>query len=173
MQLRKDKKGLDLQLDKVVIGLIIGILCAIPLFYLGSSLMSIFFSNQQEILQAQGTLGSLYDLVEPSPVGDSINPPFLLLAPTGWWLIGFDKETKTYVGMFNREAKPSKECEGKICACICKNSADCTKNSACKEFSKPLFASHDNIAIQIKKYGTQINITNKNRFYEVEETVNG
>lgn len=164
MQLRKDKRGLL----KFVIGIIIGILCVIPLFYLGSALISIFFSSPQEVLQAQGTLDSLYSELNSLYIDESTGQPLLIYAPAGWWLIGFDKETKAYVGRFNKEVKPSKECLGKICVCICKNSADCTKNSACKEFSKPLIMNQKNIAIQIQGHGTKLNIINKEKFYEVE-----
>lgn len=164
MQSLKDKKGLL----KFIIGVIIGILCIIPLFYLGSTLMSIFFSSPQSVLQAEGTLDSLQNTIEPLYIDESTSQPFLLLVPSGWWLLGFDKESKTYVGMFDKEVKPSKECEGEICLCICKNSIDCTKDFACKELSKSLTINHENIAMQIQKYGTQLKITNKEKFYEVE-----
>lgn len=162
MHLIRDKKGLH----KFIIGVIIGILCVIPLFYLGSTLMDIFFSSPKEVLQAQGTLDLLQNTIEPLYIDESTSQPLLIYAPAGWWLLGFDKETKTYVGMFNKEVKPSKECEGKICACICKNSVDCTKDSACKEFSEPFLMDNKNMAVQINII--RLKITNKEKSYEVE-----
>ncbi len=167
MPLKRDKRGLEISLN-FIIGVIIGILCVIPLLYLGSTLMDIFFSSPQEVLQAQGTLDLLQNSIEPLYIDESTSQPLLIYAPAGWWLLGFDKESKTYVGMFDKEVEPSKECEKKICACICKDAADCTKNSVCKEIEKPLITNHKNIAMQIQKYGTQLKITNKEKAYGVE-----
>ena len=160
--LLKNKKGLL----KFIIGVIIGILCVIPLFYLGSTLMSIFFSSQQEILQAQGTLDEVYNIVDALSVGQSTPEPLLVYSPAGWWMLGFGKESKTHVGLLGKEVKPKKECEKKICLCICKNSADCTQKSACLEMDKPFLVGNANLAAQINLI--RLNITNMEKIYEVE-----
>lgn len=166
MQLRKDKRGLEISLN-FVIGFIIGILCVIPLLYLGSTLMDILFSSPKEILQAQGTLDLLQNTIEPLYIDESTSQPLLIYAPAGWWFLGFDKESKTYVKWIKKsEVKSSKECAEKICLCICKNSANCEKNSACKEFSKPFLIDNKNMAVQINIIG--LNITNREKSYEVE-----
>ena len=107
--LLNNKKGLL----KFIIGVIIGILCVIPLLYLSSTLMSIFFSNQQEVLQAKGTLDEIQGNIDALTIGESISTPLLIYSPAGWWLLGFDKESATSVGLFGKEVKPSKECEKK------------------------------------------------------------
>jgi hypothetical protein len=101
--------------------------------------------------------------VNPLYIDESTTPPFLLLVPQNWWLIGFDKEGTTYVQGI--EAKPGKDCDKKICICICQN-ADCTKSSVCKGFPKPFKILSENMAIQIKR--TEVNITNKEKVYEAE-----
>ena len=158
----KDKRGLV----KFIIGLIIGILCVIPLLYLGSTLMSLFFSNQQEVLQAQGTLEEIYNLITPLAIGESTLTPLLVYSPAGWWLLGFDKESRTHVGLLDKEVKPKKECENKVCLCICQNAANCEKKSACKEMDKKFLIDNANLAVKINIIN--LNITNREKFYEVE-----
>lgn len=157
-----NKRGLV----KFIIGLIIGIICVIPLLYLGSTLMSLFFSNQQEILQAKGTLEEIYNSITLLAIGESISTPLLVYSPAGWWLLGFDKESKTHVGLLDKEVKPKKECEKKICLCICQNSADCEKKSACREMDKQFTISNENLEVKINII--KLNITNREKFYEVE-----
>lgn len=150
---------------KFVIGLIVGILCIIPLLYLGSSLSSIFFSTQQEVLQAQGTLEEVYNTADMLPVGESVQNPLLVYAPAGWWILSFDKYSNPQVGIYNKEVTRKAECNGKICLCICKNSADCTKNSACREFPKPLKTWTGNLAEKINLL--RLGITNEEDKYHV------
>jgi hypothetical protein len=128
--------------------------------------MSILFSNQQEILQAQGTLDRIQDAISALTLGGSTFSLQLVYSPAGWWLIGFDKESKTQVGMLGREVKPSEKCKDKICLCICKNSADCTQKSACMEIDKPFVIDNANLAVRINLLN--LNITNKERAYGVE-----
>ena len=158
----KDKRGLA----RFVIGLIIGIICVIPLLYLGSALMSLFFSNQQEILQAKGTLEEIYNSITPLAIGESVPTPLLVYSPAGWWLLGFDKESKTYVGLLGKEEKKKKEGENKICLCICQNAANCEKKSACLEMDKQFTMNNENLAVQINIIN--LDITNREKFYEVE-----
>ncbi|MFH0831936.1 MAG: hypothetical protein V1886_03695 [archaeon] len=150
---------------KFVIGLIVGILCIIPLLYLGSSLSSIFFSTQKEVLQAQGTLEELYNTVDMLGIGESTPSPVLVYAPAGWWILSFDKYSNPVVGLRDTEVKRKAECTDKVCLCLCRDSADCTKNSACREFPKPLKTWTGNLAEKINLL--KLGITNEEDKYHV------
>ncbi len=127
----RNKKGEILM--KEVVRIVLSLLVITVLIYLAYQLYGLLI-NKPEIEQARATLDGIAGKIEILNEDEEIN--YLVVAPKGWSLSGFSKETET---------RPL-SCQKNIdCICICKNPGklrelelpneeDCNKMGICKEF---------------------------------------
>lgn len=144
----KEKRGLTLL--EFVIDLIIGIICALLLFYVFSIMYGIFFGGKDKAL-AQDTLANIGNSISGiEKEGEEI----ILKVPRGWFLLSFEKGENSE----KENVLPQTFCADGNCLCICKptkiigliqTSVDCRKDAACSKFSLPFKENGKDLYIKI------------------------
>lgn len=153
----KDKRGMNISLE-VLLGIIIAIPLVILLFYLGSSIASIFFGSEQAILKAQGNLENIIEAI-------NYEKEFLFQSVSGWFFISSSKTMK------DGKVILSTECENENCVCICPKKfvgkVDCSKKGQCETIKKPLL--ENDLLVYRKATLSKFKITKKEDSYKLEE----
>lgn len=160
-----NKRGFQITLD-FVIDLIIGVLCALIIIYLGTLLYSMFFSGKEKDMAMQ----TLISLEEKTKELGGSSPRIALEVPRGWYLVSFEKG----VNSDKKDILPQMFCADSNCACVCKptkllgiiqTSVDCRKIAACRIFIQPfkqngkdVYIKIENTMVEIADYGGFFNL---------------